>query len=193
MKRLHQFVFVASLLALSWLAMIAVHEFGHVVGALATGGTVQRVVLHPLTISRTDVSPNPGPSIVVWLGPILGCVIPAIVWWFVPRRFSVARRIARFFAGFCLVANGVYIAIGSFDRVGDCGVMLQHGSPLWTLLLFGTLTIPLGIAIWHRPGSIKQFLADPSLVDSVVAWTLFGSLVVLLVLEFTIFSTATGW
>ena len=89
-------------------------------------------------------------------------------------------------AGFCLLANGAYIAIGSFDRVGDCGVMLQHGSPLWTLMLFGALTIPLGFYAWHRVGSVNHFLADPSLVDPIVAYTLFGALVVLLVLEFTI-------
>jgi len=186
MQRFHQLIFVASLLALSWFAMMAVHEFGHVVGAITTGGAVERVVLHPLTISRTDVSPNPNPSIVVWLGPILGCIIPAFVWWFVPRRFTISRKIALFFAGFCLLANGAYIAIGSVDRVGDCGVMLQYGSPLWTLMLFGALTIPLGLYAWHRLGSVKQFLADPSLVDPIVAYTLFGALVVLLVLEFTI-------
>lgn len=158
MQRIHQFIFVVSLLALSWFLMMAVHEFGHVIGALSTGGTIKRVVLHPLTISRTDVLPNPQPSIVVWLGPILGCAIPATVWWIIPQRFSVARNIAMFFAGFCLLANGAYIAVGSFDRVGDCGVMLQNGSPFWTLLLFGILTIPLGFYLWHRLGSVIQFL-----------------------------------
>ena len=186
MQRFHQLVFVVSLLALSWFAMMAVHEFGHVVGALTTGGSVERVVLHPLTISRTDVAPNPRPAIVVWLGPILGCVVPAIGWWLVPRRHAITRQIALFFAGFCLLANGAYIAIGSFDRVGDCGVMLKHGSPLWTLLLFGGLTISLGFASWHRLGSVKQFLADPSLVDPSVAYVLLSALLVLLVLEFTI-------
>ena len=186
MQRIHQIVFVASLLALSWFAMMAVHEFGHVVGALATGGSVERVVLHPLTISRTDVSPNPNPSIVVWLGPILGCVVPAAVWWLIPQRFFAARNIAMFFTGFCLLANGAYIAIGSFERVGDCGVMLQTGSPLWTLLLFGLLTIPLGFYLWHRLGSAKHFLDDPFMVDPIVAYTLLGVLVVMLALELTI-------
>lgn len=166
--------------------MMAVHELGHVVGALTTGGTVERVVLYPLTISRTDVSPNPNPSIVVWLGPILGCAVPVALWWFVPRRFTAARNIAMFFAGFCLLANGAYIAIGSFDGVGDCGVMLQHGWPISTLLLFGTLTIPPGFYLWHRLGSVKQFLADPSQVDPIVTYTLLGALIVMLLLEFTV-------
>ena len=69
-QHIEQIVFIASLLALSWLAMQAIHELGHVVGALATGGSITRVVLHPLQISRTDVLPNPQPGVVVWLGPI---------------------------------------------------------------------------------------------------------------------------
>lgn len=188
MQRFHQFVFVISLLALSWFAMLAVHELGHVVGAIATGGTVERVVLYPLTISRTDVSLNPQPAVVVWLGPILGCLIPALICWLVPRSFKSARSVAMFFAGYCLIANGAYIALGSFDRVGDCGVMLKHGSPLWTLLLFGVLTIPLGFYLWHRLGSIKKFLADESRVQPAAAYTLFGGLVVVLALEFTLSS-----
>ncbi len=186
MQRFHQVVFIVSLLALSWFAMMAVHEFGHVIGALTSGGVVERVVLYPLTISRTDVSPNPNPSIVVWLGPILGCVIPVCVWGAVPSSFKIARHLARFFAGFCLLANGAYIAIGSMDQVGDCAVMLQHGSPLWTLVLFGAVTIPLGFVLWHRLGSLRPFLADPSLVDPKVAYVLLSALVVMLALEFTI-------
>ncbi len=64
MNRFHQLMFVVSILVLNWLARMAVHELGHVIGAIGSGGSVSRVVLHPLTISRTDVSPNPGRSIV---------------------------------------------------------------------------------------------------------------------------------
>ena len=183
MLRFHQLIFVVSLLALSWLAMMAVHEFGHVVGAFATGGSVQSVVLHPLTISRTDVSPNPDPSLVVWLGPTLGCLIPVVTWLMMPRRLIVARNIATFFAGFCLLANGAYIAFGSFDRVGDCGVMLQHGSPLWLLLVFGAFTISLGFYAWHCLGSVKHFLSDPTRVNPTIAYTLAIAVVLVLVLE----------
>ncbi len=58
----------------------------------------------------------------------------------------------RFFAGFCLIANGAYIAGGSFDGVGDCGQMLLHGSAIWQLWLFGLVTTPLGFWLWHRQG-----------------------------------------
>ncbi len=186
MQRFHQLVFIVSILALSWFAMMAVHELGHVVGALVTGGTIERVVLHPLTISRTDVSPNPIPSVVVWLGPILGCVIPLIAWVAIPQRFVNTRNVALFFLGFCLLANGAYIAIGSIDRIGDCKEMLQTGSPTWLLFAFGALTIPIGFYAWHRLGSVKVFLSDPTLVEPTIAYTLFVSLVVMLIFEFTL-------
>ena len=186
MQRFHQLVFIISLLALCWFAMMAVHELGHVVGAIVTGGDVQRVVLYPLTISRTDVAPNPHPLIAVWLGPIVGCVLPLIAWWIVPRRFVLLRQLTMFFAGFCLLANGSYIAFGSMDRVGDCGEMLKHGSPLWTLLMFGAVAILVSLIMWHRLGSVKNFLNDPALVDPIMAYTLLAVLVTVILVEFVL-------
>ena len=55
--------------------MEAVHELGHVLAAWATGGLVTDVVLHPLTISRTDVRPNPRPLAVAWGGAVVARAI----------------------------------------------------------------------------------------------------------------------
>ena len=145
MKRLHQVLLIGTFLPLCWLAMMAVHEFGHVAGAVATGGRVECVVLHPLTISRTDVSPNPSPLFVVWAGPIVGILLPLAL--FVAARVGRFKwaYLLQFFAGFCLIANGAYIGIGSFGKVGDAGDMLRHGSPMWSLWLFGVACFPLGL------------------------------------------------
>jgi hypothetical protein len=128
MSRLGKILRFALLLFASWMLMQAVHEFGHVLGAWVSGGKVTEVVLNPLTISRTDVRPNPHPLVVVWAGPIVGIVLPILVW-IAARlvRFRYAK-LAQFFAGFCLIANGAYIGGGSFARVGDCGEMLRNGS-----------------------------------------------------------------
>ena len=64
--KFHREILMASTLLGSWLGMQAVHELGHVFGAWLTGGRVQQVVLHPLTISRTDLAENPSPLVVVW-------------------------------------------------------------------------------------------------------------------------------
>ena len=69
MTRLLQIVLIGSTVVGSWLGMQAVHEAGHVLGAWLTGGRVARVVLHPLTISRTDLAENPWPLAVVWARP----------------------------------------------------------------------------------------------------------------------------
>lgn len=183
MERFHQTLFAISLVALSWLAMMAVHELGHVVGAFFTGGSIERIVLHPLAISRTDVAPNPHPKIVVWLGPVIGCVLPLVLFAIVPRRFATLHSVARFFAGFCLIANGAYISFGSFNQVGDCGEMLRTGTPIWAMLGYGVVTIPLGLFLWHGLGSLTHFLNNPSNVTPRIAYTLLGVLLVVVVME----------
>ena len=52
-QNFHQAILVVSTLLGSWLGMQAAHELGHVIGAFFTGGEIARVVLHPLTKSRT--------------------------------------------------------------------------------------------------------------------------------------------
>jgi hypothetical protein len=153
MKRFHQALLIASTILASWLGMQAVHELGHVLGAWLTGGRVARVVLHPLTISRTDLAHNPAPLVVVWAGPLLGVLLPLIVWGLAAAVRLPLAFLLRFFAGFCLVANGAYIGGGAFDRLGDAGDMLRHGSPIWLLWLFGAAAVPAGLWLWHRQGA----------------------------------------
>jgi hypothetical protein len=150
--RASQAILIVSTLVLCWLGLQAVHEAGHVVAAWATGAVVERVVLHPLEISRTDISNNRLPLIVVWCGPIFGAIAPLVLWAVARLAKWRAAFLCRFFAGFCLLANGLYIGLGSFAAVGDCGDMLRHGSPRWTLWLFGLLTAPAGLWLWHGQG-----------------------------------------
>jgi hypothetical protein len=151
-QRFRQVVLIVSIVLASWLGMQAVHEFGHVGGAWLTGGQVARVVLDPLTISRTDLADNPRPLLVVWAGPVLGCLLPLAAWGLVAVLQWSWAYLLRFVAGFCLVANGAYIGAGSFGGLGDAGVMLRYGSPAWSLWAFGALTVPAGLLLWHRQG-----------------------------------------
>lgn len=154
MKRFDQIVLIGTFIGFSWLAMQAVHELGHVLGACVTGGAVSKVVLHPFTISRTDMAYNPHPLLVVWAGPIIGCVLPFLAFLLATVCKVPGPYLFRFFAGFCLIANGVYIGAGWLVEGGaDAYVMLQHGSPRWILVLFGLITAPLGLYLWHRQGA----------------------------------------
>jgi hypothetical protein len=143
---------IASTLVASWLGMQAVHEFGHCVGAWMTGGTVERVDLKPWSISQTVLSHNPKPLIVVWAGPVVGVVLPVMIWLASAMAKWSFAFVLRFFAGFCLVANGLYLGVGSFFEIGDCSEMIRHGSSLWQLWLFGLVTVPLGFWLWHGQG-----------------------------------------
>lgn len=186
MNRLHQGVLILSTILGSWLAMQAVHESGHVLGAWLTGGSVARVVLHPLTISRTDLAQNPSPLTVVWAGPVLGVLVPLLLWAGACAVRLPGRFVLRFFAGFCLLANGLYIGVGSFDQVGDCGEMLRHGSAPWHLWLFGALTTPIGLGLWHRQGPHFGLGPARGKVDRKVAYATLASLIGLLVLGFAV-------
>jgi hypothetical protein len=186
MRRVYQSILIGSTLVGSGLGMQAVHELGHVIGAWATGGKVSRVVLSPTTISRTDVTNNSRPLIVAWAGPIIGVILPLLLWCGMQAVRRPSAFVLRFFAGFCLIANGLYIGLGSFRRVGDCGEMLEHGSAPWQLWLFGAVAAPIGLALWHGQGSSFGFGTANGQVSHTVAYVSLTMCLTLLLLAFII-------
>jgi hypothetical protein len=143
---------VASTLGFSWLGMMAVHELGHVLHAMLSGGVVARVVLGPLEMSRTDLWRNPHPAFVAAGGAVWGAVLPLVLSLAVPVRYAGTRQLVRFFAGFCLVANGIYLLIGGLHDAGDPGDLRHLGVPLIALLLAGVFETVFGLGLWHRLG-----------------------------------------
>ncbi len=186
MRRLHQIMLIASVILASWLGMQIVHEFGHVLGARLTGGSVRHVALNPLSISRTDLADNPYPLVVVWAGPLVGIAAPLLLWSVASAVRLRGVYVLRFFAGFCLVANGLYIGVGSYNWVGDCGEMLRHGSQPWQLCLFGAITVPPGIWLWHGLGPRFGLREANGHVDGLVAYITLAMLVALLAFGFVV-------
>ncbi|MGC1273326.1 MAG: M50 family metallopeptidase [Planctomycetaceae bacterium] len=179
---------VAALLPLCWLTMQVVHEAGHVLAAWMTGGTVTAVVLHPLAISRTDVSPNPHPLPVVWAGPLVGVIAPAAIWLVVAALRQPSTFLWQFFAGFCLIANGVYIGSGVVEPVGDAAELVDHGTSAWTLAAFGLVTIPAGFVLWNGLGPSFGFGKEPRPVSKRNAWFTATLLAIVVVAELVWFS-----
>jgi hypothetical protein len=153
MKRLSQIILIVTFIGFSWLAMQAVHELGHVLGGIASGGKVVKVVLYPSTLSRTDVSPNPHPLFEVWSGAAVGTILPLVAFLIAAKFRCPGLYLFRFFAGFCLIANGVYLGIGSLEGIADAGELLAYGSQRWQLILFGIATVPLGLYLWNGLGT----------------------------------------
>lgn len=170
----------------SWLMMQAVHESGHALAALLSGGRIARVVLHPLAISRTDVEPNPHPLPVVWSGPLFGAFAPLALWWVLRRRASIAVRwLLPVFAGFCLVANGGYLLTALWSPAGDTADLLRLGCPVRLVAVVGVMLFVAGFAVWHGLGSgfgLRTLLAN---AGDRLAWLLAITTVVVAALEAT--------
>jgi hypothetical protein len=143
---------IAMFIGFSGLGMQAVHELGHVAAAWATGGEVVRPILHPLAISRTDLADNPHPLIVVWAAPVIGALLPLLAWLIARLLRCPGLYLLRFSGGFCLVANGAYIAFGPGEGGADTGVLLAHGTPRWAMVAFGLPAAALGLLLWNGVG-----------------------------------------
>ncbi len=146
-----QRLLLVGLLPTCWLGMMLAHEGGHILAALVSGGTVLRLEWPLLGFSRADVSPNPHPLLVAWAGPLFGAIAPSLL----SLVLRAARRrslVADIVSGFCLLANGAYLGIGSLGRIGDTAEMLKRGSPFWILSTVGGLLMLAGLVQWHALG-----------------------------------------
>jgi limonene-1,2-epoxide hydrolase len=128
--------------------MQVVHEFGHVLAAWCSRAGVERVVLLP--ISRTDTAQVAHPLFVYGAGAVFGAVFPVFLWQIVNGLRLKTAYLFRFFAGFCLVANGAYIGC-DFSVIGptDAGLLIEHGANRLQLVVFGIFCVSSGLFLWH--------------------------------------------
>lgn len=146
----------------SWYGMMALHEAGHCIAAWWTGGVVERIHFPLLGFSQTILSANPHPLAVAWAGPLVGALVPALLIVIAPYNRSNLAVALRFFSGFSLIANGLYLGLGGFDRVGDCAELLNNGAQLWQLVTFGIGAFALGMYSWHRLGPLRRWFLPHS-------------------------------
>jgi len=139
----------------SWLAFMLVHELGHVMHALISGGRIVSVSIPLLGFSRTLVDPNPHTHFVVWRGPVWGVLIPLIVYLIFRIAHHKLPDVMRFFTGLCLIANGVYIGSGWLFRAGDARQLVAYGTPVPVMVCFGIVCTILGLFFWHRTQALS--------------------------------------
>ena len=147
-KQLLRLLFLLLFLLFCWFGMEAVHECGHVLAAWSSGATVERVVLWP--ISRTDTHDVHYHLLVFGAGAVFGAIYPVLLWGIVRLLCCDVAYLFRFFAGFCLIANGAYIGC-DFSVTGptDAGLLIEHGASRWILVAFGILCVSFGLFLWH--------------------------------------------
>ncbi|HJT33568.1 MAG TPA: M50 family metallopeptidase [Pirellulales bacterium] len=149
-----------STLGAAWLAMIALHEFGHVLHASISGGQVTEIELPPRGLGHTRVGLNPHPLFVAWGGACWGCSLPLLIWLGVRRWTERYLPLATFFAGMCLIANGAYLAAGGFigasNDADDAHELLRHGAAHGQLLVLGIPAVLAGLWLWHGLGPVMR-------------------------------------
>jgi hypothetical protein len=152
-NRILQALLIISSIGFSWLAFQLLHECGHIAAAKMTGGVLTQLAIAPTDISWSMFSPNPQPLLVAWGGPILGCVFPLLIYFVAVALRANALFLFKFFAGFCLVGNGTYMAVDAFTRVGDGATLITHGAAPWHLCAFAAVAVPVGLSLWHGLGT----------------------------------------
>lgn len=165
--------------AASWYGMMMVHESGHVLAAWLSGGRVSGVVLHPLAFSRTDLAEDPHPMFVVWGGLVWGSVLPVVAWFFARAMRWKLAFLLRAFAGFCLIANGAYLASAALMPIGDAEYLIRLGTPKWIMIPIGVGGVVGELAFWNGLGP-RFGLGRDATVDRAALLTMGASLVVLL-------------
>lgn len=163
--------------------MQVIHESGHAFAALATGGTIRKVVLVPWELSRSDLIKNPSPLFVCWAGPITGAIAPVVIWLVSRGLNSRAAFWFQFLAGFCLIANGAYIGVGAWTADGDAGDLIRLETPQWTMVAFALITSPFGFWLWHGLGPQFGFGKDAKPISWTAALTSFFVLAIIAIVE----------
>ncbi len=171
---------VATTAAASWLGMMVVHESGHVLAAWLSGGRVANVVLHPLAFSRTDLAENPHPAFVTWAGLMWGMALPVAAWHVARAARWKLAYLLRAFAGFCLIANGAYLASAIIEPIGDAQDLARLGTPLWVMVPIGTAGVISGLAMWNGLGP-KFGIGRDATIDRAAMIAASASLVALVV------------
>ena len=180
---------IVSWMFFCWLAMQLLHEIGHLLAAWWCGAEVVQFHFGLLTISHTmlnDSGQTAGTLLMVtWAGPIVGMLLPLLLWGTAAMVRCQETFLIRFLAGFCLVANGCYLLFGPSDGFADTGVLLVHGATRWQLILVGLIGMISGFFIWNNQGNDFGIGKNPKLVGKrslCLSLTALGSMILFAVI-----------
>ncbi len=147
---------LAILLVISWCVMTMSHELGHIVAGRLGGGRLVQFDIAPWRLPYSFFDPDPRPLVTLWSGPILGSIGPLLL------AVLVRRSSAWFVACFCMLANGLYLAVAPLtsDSYLDTTKLLEHGASPIAIAAFCVATIVPGylgirrclIEFWRNEG-----------------------------------------
>ena len=132
--------YLVVLLVIAWIVMTFTHEMGHVVGGWISGATLNDLDLAPWRLPYSLHNPDPHPLVTLWCGPVLGALVP------LGMAALIRQPWAFFFADFCLLANGCYLALAwiSGERFLDTQRLLEAGAHPISIAFYCIVTIGFG-------------------------------------------------
>lgn len=120
--------------------MAFTHEVGHLIGGRAGGAALRHAELRPWRLPHSLFQPDPKPLLTLWMGPILGVVIPVAI------ALIVRHPWMWFIAHFCVLANGCYLAAAwiAGDPFLDTPRLLDAGARPVSILIYCLITMTFG-------------------------------------------------
>lgn len=137
---------LAALLLAAWCVMTVTHELGHIVGGWIGGGTLRDFEWRPWRLPHSQFQPDPFPRLTLWAGPIVGVAAPLFA------AAMIRQLWAAFLGDFCLLANGVYLALAwiTGDALLDTARLLEHGASRLSIAAYCVGTITLGYTRFRK-------------------------------------------
>ena len=134
------------MLSWAWFVMLLSHEFGHVLGGVASGAVLSRLEIRPWRLPFSLFAADPNPLLTLWAGPIVGCALPLSI------AVCTRKQMIWLIAWFCVLANAAYLLLGYFggDTELDSTKLLDAGTPPIVLLLFVVMTGPVSYVAFRR-------------------------------------------
>lgn len=158
----NRYLWFAIMLVVSWVVMTFTHEMGHIVGNLCCGGSVKSASVVPWRVPYSIFEPDPMPLVTLWSGLIAGALIPVLA------AVFINNVSAWFVAYFCMLANGIYIAIAwvTGERYLDTTRLLEHGASPISIFLYCCGTIVIGY-VGFRNSCIKMLSTSSTTLSTI--------------------------
>ncbi len=155
MKTFQRFLIVLGAYVFAYNASSIMHELGHALAVIATGGEVSFIEVSPFSWSYTHYISDPEPMATSWGGFLWGTMIGVftfLILWIVRSRLSLFGAV---FAVTSLAYAGIYMLVGAVLRIGDSAALMWMGIPQAVLIAIGgmllllvlPLILPLGVLL----------------------------------------------
>ncbi len=136
--------------AFAYNVVSALHELGHVVGALATGGHPHSLVLHPFSTSSVEVSPDPRPLVTYGAGVLAPPVVGLALFRALRHVQAPVLLPVLLIPSIAWASSGLYLVVGAALQVGDAAVLMQTGIPRAALFAAGAACLPVSGLLARR-------------------------------------------